>query len=303
MLTILRDLIKGNPKRKPAGPIPVDSLELLPLRDDTAAKAVWFGHSAVLLELEGKRVLLDPMFAQSPSPFPLIGGKRFSRVLPIAPEKLPPIDVVILSHDHYDHLDYQSIRRLAGKAGLFCVPAGVGSRLKKWGVDPGKIREFSWWQEDDYAGLTLACTPAQHFSGRGLFDRNKTLWCSWVIKGRGESVFFSGDGGYGPHFAKIGEKYGPFDLTLLECGQYDRRWADIHMLPEQTVEAHIAVNGKLLLPIHWAAFSLAFHDWTDPIERVLKAAQARNVSITTPRIGEVVEVGGGEYPTSTWWRG
>jgi len=251
--------------------------------------------------MEGKRLLLDPTFANSPSPFPLVGGKRFSKVLPIELKKLLPIDIVILSHDHYDHLDYDSIMQLKDKTGLFCVPLGVGRRLEKWGVDQGKIRELDWWHEVDYAGLTLACTPARHFSGRSLFDRNTTLWCSWVIISRQTRVFFSGDGGYGPHFAQIGKKYGCFDLTLMECGQYDERWAAIHMMPEQTVQAHFDVDGKMLLPIHWAAFSLAFHDWTDPIERVIKAAKERKVNITTPKIGEAVIIGS-EYPVSTWWR-
>ncbi|MDP4128047.1 MAG: MBL fold metallo-hydrolase [Bacillota bacterium] len=291
MLTILRDFIKGNPKRKPDRPIPIDRVDTLPMQAGEQTKVIWFGHSTILLEIEGKRILLDPTFADSPSPFPLIGGKRFSRVLPIEPENIPPIDVVILSHDHYDHMDYRSIKKLKDKTTLFCIPSGVGKRLIEWGVDQKKIREFDWWNELELAGLTLACTPAKHFSGRTMFDRNNTLWCSWVIVGPRTKTFFSGDGGYGSHFDQIGKKYGPFDLTLMECGQYDERWSDIHMLPEETVQAHIDVNGKILLPIHWAAFSLAFHDWTDPIERVIKAAKERKVCITTPKICEAVIVG------------
>ncbi|MDF2500109.1 MAG: hypothetical protein K0Q77_823 [Anaerosporomusa subterranea] len=302
MFTILRDFIKGNPQRKPDKPIPIDTIDALPMQGATQTRVIWFGHSTVLLELEGKRVLLDPMFADSPSPFPLVGGKRFSKVLPIEPKNLPPIDIVILSHDHYDHLDYHSIMRIKDKTRLFCVPSGVGNRLEGWGIDQGKIREFDWWKDLSIAGLTLACTPARHFSGRSLLDRNTTLWCSWVIVGSKTRAFFSGDGGYGPHFEQIGKKYGPFDLTLMECGQYDKRWSAIHMLPEQTVQAHIDVDGKMLLPIHWAAFSLAFHDWTEPIERVIKAAKERKVNITTPKIGEAVIVGSAEYPVSTWWR-
>lgn len=302
MLTILRDLIKGNPKRRPNKPIPLNIIDALPTPDPMQTKAIWFGHSTVLLEMDGKRIFFDPTFARSPSPFPIIGGKRFSGVLPINPENLPSIDLVVLSHDHYDHMDYRSIMRLKNQTRLFCVPSGVGKRLQEWGVDQEKIKELGWWKELNVAGLTLACTPARHFSGRGLRDRNSTQWCSWVIAGPTTRAFFSGDGGYGPHFKQIGNKYGPFDLTFIECGQYDERWADIHMLPEETVQAHIDVMGKLLLPIHWAAFSLAFHDWTDPIERVIKAAEERDVSITTPRIGEVVIAGSAENPVSTWWR-
>ncbi|MDF2876825.1 MAG: hypothetical protein K0R22_3508 [Sporomusa sp.] len=302
MFTILRDFITGNPGRKPDRPIPIDIIDTLSGPDNNQANVIWFGHSTVLVELEGKRLLLDPMFADTPSPFPLIGGKRFSKVLPIDPKKLPPIDIVILSHDHYDHLDYHSIMQLKDKTGFFCVPLGVGRRLRRWGVDPGKIREFEWWNELNLAGMMLACTPARHFSGRSLFDRNKTLWCSWVITGQHTRVFFSGDGGYGPHFEQIGKKYGSFDLTLMECGQYDERWSDIHMLPEQTVQAHIDVKGNSMIPIHWAAFCLAFHAWTDPVERVIKAAKERKVNIITPKIGESVIVGSAEYPVSTWWR-
>jgi L-ascorbate metabolism protein UlaG (beta-lactamase superfamily) len=302
MFTIIKDLIKGNPKRKPKGPIPIEFLDNDTLNDNQETRVVWFGHSTLLVEIEGKRLLLDPNFANSPSPFPLIGGKRFSKVLPIEPERLPPIDVVILSHDHYDHLDYRSIMQIKDTTSLFCVPLRVGNRLKRWGISKEKIKEFDWWNELDFAGVTLACTPSRHFSGRGLFDRNKTLWCSWAILGRQTRIFFSGDGGYGSHFAEIGEKYGPFDLTLMECGQYDKRWSDIHMMPEQTVQAHLDVKGNRMIPIHWAAFSLAFHDWTEPIERITKAARERNVDVLTPKIGEFVNIRSAEYPKSNWWR-
>ncbi|MBP2635388.1 MAG: hypothetical protein H6Q72_1295 [Firmicutes bacterium] len=302
MFTILKDFIKGNPQRKPAYPITINAIDTLPGLNSTQPKAIWFGHSTVLLELEGKRILVDPNFADSPSPFPLVGGKRFSKILPLEPEKLPAIDVVLLSHDHYDHLDYHSIMRINDKIGLFCVPTGVKKRLVSWGINQEKIKELTWWQEVNLADLTLVCAPAQHFSGRTLFDRNTTLWCSWIIVGAKTKVFFSGDGGYGLHFEQIGKKYGPFDLTLMECGQYDERWSTIHMMPEETVQAHIDVKGKILLPIHWAAFSLAFHAWTDPIERATAAASKQEVRITTPKIGEAVFIGAAEYPADTWWR-
>lgn len=301
LLSVLRDLAKGNPKRTPDRPIPIERIESLPAEIDEQTRAIWFGHSTVLLEIAGRRILFDPTFADTPSPFPLFGGKRFSGRLPIEPKKLPPIDAVLLSHDHYDHMDYHSIMMLKDKTSLFCVPSGVGKRLLKWGVKREKIREFKWWNELEFAGLTLVCTPAKHFSGRTMFDRNTTLWCSWVVAGPESRVFFSGDGGYGAHFTQIGNKYGPFDLTLMECGQYDRRWADIHMMPEETVQAHIDVQGKTLLPIHWAAFSLAFHNWTDPIERVIKKAKEQNVCLTTPKMGEIVTVGEEKVSHSTWW--
>lgn len=301
IFTIIRDLLKGSSTTKPEKVIPVVPANLAELERRQEANITWFGHSTVLLHIEGKRILLDPIFSNKPSPFPFVGGKRFSKVLPLEPQRLTVIDAVILSHDHYDHMDYRSIMGLKDRTTLFFAPAGVAGRLKEWGIKPEKVRECNWWDEADLAGLKLICTPARHFSGRGLFDRNKTLWSSWVIKGQQTSIYFSGDGGYGAHFAEIGAKYGPFDLTLMECGQYDKRWSAIHMAPEETVQAHLDVKGKLLVPIHWAAFSLAFHSWTDPIERVTKASRERGVAIATPKIGEPVILGAAEYPAAKWW--
>lgn len=298
-LSILRDFVKPNPNRKPGSPLPMEPLHL---PEDQDAKVTWFGHSALLLQLDGKTLLVDPMFGRTPSPFPQVGGGRYSGQLPFEIEELPVIDAVILSHDHYDHLDYGSIKSLKDKVRTFFVPLGVGAHLKRWGVAAEKIQEHDWWSEFQYEGLTLACTPARHFSGRSLTDRDTTLWCSWVIIGGQTRLYFSGDGGYGPHFQEIGRAYGPFDLTFMECGQYDPRWAAIHMMPEETVQAHLDVQGKVLIPIHWAAFTLALHDWTDPVERVLQAAQLNNVTLATPKLGEAVRVHAAEYPVSTWWR-
>ncbi|WP_247739269.1 MBL fold metallo-hydrolase [Bacillus sp. 165] len=295
---MLRDFMKGNPNRKPTQLIPMASS--FKMNDQTSV--TWFGHSALLLEMEGKVILLDPMFGDAPTPFPIFGNKRYSRTLPMEVEELPQIDAVIFSHDHYDHLDYGSIKKLNDKVGHFFVPLGVGGHLERWGVNPERISEHDWWDEVEFLGLTLACTPARHFSGRSLFDRDTTLWCSWVIRGQQTKIYFSGDSGYGPHFKQIGEKYGPFDLTLMECGQYDERWSAIHMMPEETVQAHIDVQGQTMIPIHWSAFSLSFHDWTDPIERVTKAAKKQNILISTPRIGEPVLIGSRTYPVSPWWR-
>lgn len=303
MFTILGDFIKGNPKAKPNWVIPVEPFHAVDLQiKQQQTRITWFGHSTALLEIEGKILLLDPVFTENPTPFPLIGGKRYSRTLPIELEKIPHIDAVIVSHDHYDHLDYATINKLKIKTKNFFVPLGVGSHLERWGVDNEKIRELDWWNESEFAGLRFTCTPARHFSGRSLFDRDKTLWCSWVLEGKKAKLYFSGDSGYGPHFAEIGEKYGPFDLTLMECGQYDERWAAIHMMPEQTVQAQLDVKGKMMIPIHWGAFTLAFHDWSEPIERVTKAANKRGVAIATPKIGEAVIIGADEYPSSVWWR-
>ncbi|WP_027084722.1 MBL fold metallo-hydrolase [Cohnella panacarvi] len=301
MLKVMGEMIKGSPNRKPRGAVPMNRLGPRQLKD-RQTQAIWFGHSAFLLKLGGLTLLLDPMFGKAPSPFPFIGGKRYGGKLPFDIDELPEIDAVILSHDHYDHLDYGSIRKLRGKVKQFIVPLGVGAHLVRWGIARDRIVEADWWDELAYEGLKLACAPARHFSGRSVNDRYATLWCSWVIESEEARIYFSGDSGYGPHFKQIGEKYGPFDLTLMECGQYDTRWHLIHMLPEETVQAHQDVGGKLMLPIHWGAFTLALHDWTDPIERVLKAAAASGVTVTTPRIGQSVPIGSSNYPSDKWWK-
>ncbi|MBT2736420.1 MBL fold metallo-hydrolase [Bacillus sp. ISL-7] len=302
-VSILIDFIKGNPNGRPKNAIPIEKLKLSDHPNDTQPKITWFGHSALLLELDEKRILLDPMFGGAPTPFPIFGIKRYSKGIPFIIEDLPTIDIVIISHDHYDHLDYGSIRKIKEKVKQFIVPLGVGCHLEKWGVNPEIIIELDWWDELHHEGLKIASTPARHFSGRSLTDRDTTLWCSWVIKGEDTNIFFSGDSGYGPHFKEIGAKYGPFDLTLMECGQYDRRWAEIHMTPEESVQAHLDVKGKIMIPIHWGAFTLALHDWTDPIERVTKAAQKeRLLAISTPRIGETVYIDSEDYPRKVWWK-
>ena len=301
-LKMLVQFVKGNPKARPGNPDVIEPLSEAYYGQEQQPKLTWFGHSAALLQLDGQTLLLDPMFGAVPSPFPIIGGKRFSDKLPFEIEQLPMIDAVLISHDHYDHLDYGSIVKLKDKVKRFFVPLGVAPHLVKWGIEPSRIEEHDWWDEFSYEELKLACTPARHFSGRGLTDRDATLWCSWVIQGRAAKIFFSGDSGYGPHFKEIGDKYGPFDLTLMECGQYDERWAAIHMMPEETVQAHLDVRGKIMIPIHWGAFTLAMHDWTDPVERAMKAAKERNARISTPKIGETVFLQAAAYPSSAWWR-
>ncbi|NHN34460.1 MBL fold metallo-hydrolase [Paenibacillus agricola] len=300
-LSLFRDMAKGIPNDKPIKPISMNAIDI-ELFKAGQSQVIWFGHSAFLVKLGNKTLLLDPMFGKAPTPFPWFGNKRYSKQLPIDIDLLPAIDAVLLSHDHYDHLDYGSIQKLKHKVGRFYVPNGVGRHLRRWGIDPEKIHEFNWWEEAEFEGLNLACTPAIHFSGRYLLDNNSTLWCSWVIAHAEGKLFFSGDSGYGPHFKAIGEKYGPFNLTLMECGQYDNRWAAIHMLPEETVQAQLDVKGEMMIPIHWGAFKLAFHAWTDPIERISKAAQERGVAIASPRIGETVSIHNASYPSSIWWK-
>lgn len=302
MLGTLKEFIKGNPQGRPQKMIPVEVVSTAMLENFKDTKAIWFGHSTLLLAMEGKKIILDPMFSHSPSPFPLVGTKRYNEQLPLEIETLSTIDVVVISHDHYDHLDYDSIIKLKDKVKLFLVPLGVGSHLERWGIEKERIKEHDWWTESNVEGIRFVATPARHFSGRSVSDRNATLWSSWVIIGQNAKIYFSGDGGYGPHFKEIGNKYGPFDLTLLECGQYDKRWSTIHMIPEESAQAHLDLQGKVMFPIHWAAFSLALHDWTDPIERILQRGTEKKILITTPKIGEAVTVGAAAYPTSLWWK-
>ena len=267
---------------------------------DHIVKVTWFGHSAVLLEINNSKIFFDPMLGNAPSPIPWLGTKRFNKQLPMEVENIPELDAVVISHDHYDHLDYWSITKLKHKVKKFYVPLGVAAHLKAWGVEQAKIVELDWWEEAKFEELTFVCTPTRHFSGRGLTNRDSSLWCSWIVKGDNANIFFSGDSGYNKGFKKIGEKYGPFDLTLLECGQYNEGWAEIHMMPEQTVQAHIDLKGELLMPIHWGAFKLSIHPWQEPVERLLLKANMLGVKVTTPKIGEAVILGK-TVPSSRWW--
>lgn len=263
-------------------------------------RVTWFGHSAIFLEMEGQNIFIDPMLGEVPAPHPLLGNSRFNKELPISIENLPEIDVVLISHDHYDHLDYGSIKKLMDKVKQFYVPLGIKAHLLEWGVEASKIKEFDWWEGTEYNGIEFVSTPARHFSGRG-FKRNNTLWTSWVIKSKNNNIFFSGDSGYGKHFKEIGEKYGPFDFAMMECGQYNEQWAHIHMMPEETVQASVDIKAKAMMPIHWGAFKLALHEWTDPVVRASKKADELKMNISTPIIGEAIIVDS-KYPTSEWWK-
>ena len=276
--------------------IPVQRLHL----DSSNPCLYWFGHSAFLVKMGGLKILIDPMLGDTPSPFSWMGGSRFNKELPIEVEELPKIDYVFISHDHYDHLDFGSIQRLKDKVNSYVVPLGVGSHLMRWGVSADDIIEMNWWDEINLEGLEVACTPARHFSGRKLNNRQSTLWVSWVLKSDAMSLFFSGDSGYDIHFQHIGEKYGPFDMALMECGQYNKMWPDVHMFPDQTVQAGIDVRAKKVIPIHWGAFKLAMHDWNEPAKMVMKYGKERGLSVQIPIIGEKIEKI--EYTnTTSWW--
>ena len=284
----------------PTGAIPVQAITreaLLAAPDNTMYR---LGHSSSLLKLGGGFYLLDPVFSERASPVQWAGPRRF-HAPPISLDELPPLQAVILSHDHYDHLDRATILALAGKTAHFLAPLGVGDRLADWGVDAAKVRQLDWWQEAEVGGVRFAATPAQHFSGRGLGDRNSTLWASWVIVKDDLRVFFSGDGGYFAGFKAIGEKYGPFDVALVETGAYDPQWPDVHMQPEETLQAFRDLKGAWLLPIHNGTFDLARHRWQDPFERITVLAAQGGVAIATPLIGEPVNLKA-PHAGRAWWR-
>src|SRR5471032_1782638 len=265
----------------PTKAVPVQALsqaQLLAAPDNTLFR---LGHSTLLLKLNGQFFLTDPVFSERASPVQWAGPKRFHQP-PISIADLPPIKGVILSHDHYDHLDFAAVMKLAAKTEHFITTTGVGDRLIGWGIPVAKVQQLGWWQSTHVAGLKLVATPAQHFSGRGMHDRNKTLWASFVIEDRDVRIFFSGDSGYFDGFKEIGRKYGPFDLTMVETGAYDPQWPDVHMQPEESLQAHIDLRGKVLLPIHNGTFDLALHAWNEPFDRIAALAAERRLPVATP---------------------
>lgn len=284
----------------PGSPLPVlkSDLKALSLSEPVI---VWFGHSSYLIIINGKRILVDPVFSAYASPWQFIGTKNFAYSHPYSIDDFPELDLIILTHDHYDHLDYHAIQKLRAKTKQFCTALGVGEHLIYWGIEEATVREFDWWESATiFSGMELTATPARHFSGRG-FKRNQSLWTSFVLKVDGYAAFIGGDSGYDTSFKTIGDKMGPFDLAILECGQYNEQWPFIHMMPEQTVQAAIDLNARVLLPVHWGKFKLSLHSWKDPIDRAVAMATTLKQQITTPMIGEPLrldKISNGSY----WWK-
>ncbi|MFJ1793794.1 MBL fold metallo-hydrolase [Kitasatospora griseola] len=284
----LRRMLFENEGRVPAGAVPLAAPEPSAAASEGVA-VTWYGHASALLELDGCRVLVDPMWSDRCSPSHLAGPKRLHPV-PVDLASLPQVDAVLISHDHYDHLDMATVRRLVElQSAPFAVPLGIGGHLRRWGVPEHRIIELDWDETCTLGELTLTLTAAHHFSGRG-FTRNTTLWGSWVVAGPERRVFFTGDSGYFEGFARIGEQHGPFDAALMAIGAYDAAWADIHLTPEDAVRAHLELRGGLLLPVHWCTFNLAPHRWAEPVERLLAEAKAQGVALAVPRPGQRVEV-------------
>jgi L-ascorbate metabolism protein UlaG (beta-lactamase superfamily) len=298
-LKLFRDYFKKHPEQEPVSPIPFvkNNLHALPA---TYPVVVWLGHSSYFIMVNGFNILVDPVFSNNPSPISWLGKKAFITTHSPTAEDFPVIDLLIITHDHYDHLDYKAIMELDSKVKQYCTSLGVGAHLEYWGIGEDRIVELDWWENHSFGyELQVTATPARHFSGRGL-KRNQTLWSSFVIKSLGTSIFCGGDSGYDDTFKTVGEMYGPFDMAILDCAQYDDRWPHVHMVPEQTVQACINLNAKWLLPVHWAKFALAYHPWKEPLERLTRASKLLNVSVTTPKPGELIilEV---EVPRAKWW--
>jgi L-ascorbate metabolism protein UlaG (beta-lactamase superfamily) len=302
---MLRRYVLGREEREPRlplGPFRADAVALAAPVPADALCATWLGHSTMLLEIDGRRFLTDPVWSQRASPSQLVGPKRFFAP-PLALADVPPLDAIILSHDHYDHLDEAAIRALAPRGERFCCPKGVGAHLQRWGVLAANITEVSWWDEIALSSdFKLIATPARHFSGRGLLNRDSTLWASWVLQGPQHRVFFGGDSGpFDEAFQQIGEKFGPFDLVMLEIGASDAEWADIHLGPDNALAAHRLLGGGPLLPLHWGTFNLAFHAWRQPVQQLLEAGPT--VPLLLPAPGQRVDVAAGPLNSRWWERG
>lgn len=301
-LTLLRQELANKEVRVPPSAIPVVVVDPKSLQATAPApglRAFWIGHASVYIEIDGLRLLVDPVFSEYASPFSF-GPRRFHPP-PIALADLPPIDAVLITHDHYDHLDMNVVQQLAKRGTAFHVPLGIGAHLERWGVAAKQIHEHEWWQEQQLGKLRIVSTPTRHYSGRAL-NRNSTLWTSWSVIGSKHRFYVSGDTGYGDHFRRIGEKLGPFDLSFIKVGAYGpgAPWADIHMSAEDAVRAHRDVRATRMFPVHWGTFNLAFHAWDEPIRRTLAAAHTQGVDVVTPRVGEFVDADR-PFASVAWW--
>ncbi|MCB0522999.1 MAG: MBL fold metallo-hydrolase [Saprospiraceae bacterium] len=292
--------IKGHKQGYPASPLPVKPFDHAQFSQGSdTAKFVWYGHSVVLMRLHGKNILIDPMLGPDASPIAPTKTRRFSANSLDIIDDLPEIDLLLITHDHYDHLDLASIGKLKSKVKQYFVALGVKRHLISWGVEEQIIEEFDWWDSRNFEEINITFTPTRHFSGRGLSSMAKCLWGGWAFKTPRENIWFSGDGGYANHFIEIGQRLGPFDLAFMECGQYSVDWPQIHMFPEESVKAAIDARVKVAMPVHWAGFNLSYHHaWYEPAADFVESAQGHKLTCITPRIGEIFDV---NSHTEHWW--
>jgi L-ascorbate metabolism protein UlaG (beta-lactamase superfamily) len=299
----LKEFLCGGGRRVPSGPLPsLNPLETWQKPPGSALRVTWLGHSTLLIEIDGYRVLTDPVWGPRASPSRLAGPKRFQPV-PVALRALPPLDLVVVSHDHYDHLDFPTIRELRKSSVPFVTSLGVGAHLEAWGIEPQRIQELDWWESYTLPGSELSVTaaPSQHFSGRLFKSRNTTLWSSLMIRTPRHRVFFSGDTGLTSEYQTIRERLGPFDLVMLEVGAFHPSWGDMHLGPENALRAHALIGGGPFLPIHWGTFSLAMHAWDQPAEVLFEQGAKSGVQLLMPRLGEPLEPAHG-FSVQPWWR-
>lgn len=302
MLTVMRDFFFGKHEHKrPVASVPAVKRDLRGPVPPGAPVVTWFGHSSYLLQVAGLNILVDPVFSERTSPVQYAGTRAFAGSNIYTASDMPDIDVLVITHDHYDHLDYLTVQQLKGRTGLFITSLGVGAHLEHWGVAPDRIRELDWWEATEGPrGASFRAAPSRHFSGRG-FKRNQTLWSSFILDAGGHRIYLGGDSGYDQHFAKIGREYGPFDLVVLENGQYNVYWAHIHMMPEETVQAALDLRAKTLFPVHWGKFALATHPWNESIQRVLQKAGDADLRIVSPKIGEQMVLSEAPARPTSWW--
>ncbi len=299
----------SNNKYSTKGTSPKDELPVMTpdfsAKDDDNVYYTWFGHSSFLLHMHGLNILIDPMFSKKSSPFTWVGPDRFSKC-PVSVKTLPHIDAVFYSHDHYDHLDYEIIKDLDRITDKFYVPVGIDKHLIRWGVDKKKIQNMTWWEEFDYKGIKIACTPTQHFSGRNMIDSNETLWASIALMNENWKIYYSGDGGMDERFEKIHDKYGDFDFSIMECGQYSPSWSGVHMFPEEAVDASDTLGSTYTTPVHWGAFVLSSHAWDDSAERFTRDYEDKHEdtsNLITPEIGQTICIKhDGVTETKYWWK-
>ena len=286
--------------REPEKPIPIVPFDEKAWNEEPETpKFIWYGHSVGLLKIGGKNILIDPMLGPDTSPIAPMTTKRFSENALVVIDALPKIDAVLYTHDHYDHIDLKSVKKRMPKVNKWFVGMGIGRHLERWKIDSSQITEFDWWQDIDFDGVKITYTPSRHFTGRGPFDRQKTLWGGWNFKTENLNVYWSGDGGYGEHFKEIGKRLGPFDHAFMENGQYNELWRQIHLHPEESVQAALDVRAKVSTPVHWGGFALALHPWKEPIERFTTEAKNKNLAVSTPQIGELQILG--TENSSNWW--